>query len=584
MLLVFLGKRVYNDIKYLKIFEMEAESKGVRDMAGTARGSAAATGSETWYYMNGGKKQGPVDAAVLVSKLTAGELPPNTRVWKKGMEGWSPADETELLNRSADQKQTPTVISLNKAEQPETKRKKPWWPWLIVGILLAIMIGAACSVIVFRKKAAAAPAEPTAATEAVLSYGLKDPVIFENDQCAFLIDAVGEKGDYLELDVRCVNKLSDVISFSWNSTSVNGNMFDPLWKVSVQGNATMKSSITFPLSNLEKHNLLPGEEIKFVLSVFNEDQFEKLREESGQYITRNVSEVGKGYNGGCKEIKGYDGWYFAWRVKVDKNGRPYYVRSDKSTVYFDEIRDSNGAPLYKPDTTDAYIGSFYDDFAGRPYYFNKYGTTVYYDGCGYAFYDKETGRHYYYDENGKPAYYGNGGIPEYYEGAVEQELLDAGKPKALKRGDGSFIVHEEFVIYPTGKDAGKLTYPERISTDTEQIYWDGEKGTFVLLGGTMDAFKGYVVHTCIENNGDSYIYFGWNGATVNGVITNPDSTSVLRPHSRIYRDVIIPRSVLAENDIKEVKEISFSVSAKGENLSVPLYPITWMATDIGNVQ
>jgi len=549
-------------------------------MERTAYGSAAvSSGSEKWYYMDGGKKCGPIDASKLVSKLTSGELAPDTRVWKTGMEQWSPATDTELVSHANGQK----VISLNTAEQPSPKRKSRWWIWLIVGILLIGILAAVCFFLFFRKDTPPEAMETGAAEEvAVITYGLDAPTIFENDDCAFLIDGIGEKGDYLELDVRCVNKTSDMLSFSWNSTCVNGSMFDPLWRVYVQGNSTMKSSITFPLSTLESYNLLPAEQIKFVLSVYNEDQFAKQQEESAKYIMFDAGVLDEELYENYKRIEGYDHYLFANSVKV-KNGRPYYVSKDKTTVYFDELYTSDGRPLYGGDSGISKRESFYSDKFGRPYYFTEYGTTVYYDGYGFAFSDEESGKNYFYDESGNLAHYGNGGIPEYYEGTVPQELLDAGKPKNLAKADGNYIVHKEFSIYPTGKDAGEVTHPDRVSAGTEQVYWNGEKGSFIVLGGQADEFKGYIVHTYIENNSDSYIYFGWSGVVVNGVFTDPDSITVLRPHSRSYRDIIIPSAVLDENEIEEVAQVDFRVYAVGENLSVPLYPIAWKATTIAGL-
>lgn len=539
-------------------------------MERTAYGSeTASSGGEKWYYMLDGKKCGPVDAPELISMLTAGTINPGTRVWTKGMAGWTPVEATDLADRANGKS-----VVIKDPEKP-AKRRKRWWIWLIIGILIAILVGIAASVI-FHRKDAAEVAEETVASEPVLTYGLEDPLVFENEECAFLIDDIGEKGDYLELDVRCINKTPDVLSFAWNSTSINGSMFDPLWQVYVQGNATMKSSITFPLSNLQSHNLIPGEEIKFVLSVFNETQFAKVLEESDKYIARNVVAAGKDHFGGCKVIEGYDGWFFSWRTRIDKNGRPYFVTSDKTSIYFDEIRDSHGNLIYEPDTAEYWTGKFYDDSFGRPYYFSKTGATVYYDGYGYAFYDKESNRHYYYDENGQIAYYGNNGVPERYEGTVSQELLEKGKPEKLENADGHFIVHKEFAVYPTGKTAGEVTRPERISGDAEQVYWNGEKGCFVLLGGTKD-IKGYTVHTYVENNTDDYFYFCWADVTVNGLPAYPDSSIPLRPQSCSYRDILIPASVLEELEIDAVEEIGFTLDARGENLSVPLYPITWEA-------
>lgn len=546
-------------------------------MAKTTHGSGAAPDNEKWYYMDGDKKCGPVDADQLISLLASGQLAPDTKVWTKRLGQWSPADTTDLVDLARGQKPE----SGENGEKPAKKSKKRLWILLILGLLAAVTLAVACYLFFFKKKAPE-PVEETVpvATEEVLSYDIAQPLVYEDDQCAFWIDQIGEKGDYLELDVRCVNKTEDVLSFSWNSTSINGSMFDPQWKwkVNVQENATMNSSITFPLSELREHNLAPGEEIKFVLSVFNETQFAKVLEESEEYIYRSVIATGKDPLGGSKEIEGYEGWFFSKRTKVDKAGRPYFVAKNKTKVYLDELRNSDGDLVYGLNLPRYSLGEFYVDYYGRPYYFNESGNTVYYDGYGYAFCDEETGKYYYYDESGRLANYGEHGVPEYYEGTVSQELLEVGKPETLKKADGYFLAHREFTLYPTGKTADDITRPERISGENEKVYWDGIKGNYTVLGGTKNV-QGYVVHTYVENNTDQYFYICWTDVTVNGFAAYPDSSTPVRPHSCYYRDILIPASVLQEIEEKlqsdAIEEIGFTMDARGENLNVPLYPIVW---------
>ena len=163
-------------------------------------------------------------------------------------------------------------------------------------------------------------------------------------------------------------------------------------------------------------------------------------------------------------------------------------------------------------------------------------------------------------------------------------MLEEVKPESLSKADGSYIVHKEFCLYPTGKLPEEVTRPNRVTASSELVYWDGEKGSFIVLGGHLDEFKGYILHTYVENNSDSYIYFGLNDVVVNGVATNPDSITVLRPHSRAYRDILIPADLLKANKIKTVEEIDFCVYAVGENLSVPLYPIQWKAVTLTDLR
>lgn len=446
---------------------------------------------------------------------------------------------------------------------------------------MALLAAAAAAYFLFFRPDVEEPVEE------VLVYGLNNPVIFENEECAFLIDAIGEKGDYLELDVRCVNKTGDILSFTWDSTCINGSMFDPLWSVYVQANSTMKSSITFPLSTLGSYNLLPANQIKFVMNVHNESQYLNLLLESSMYITSYEDLPDRFDMDDYKKVKGYSDYLFDKDVQVDEDGRPYYVvektiktedgeeKKEKENIYFDEIFDRTGLPAYPSDSDLISLLSFYNDKFGRPYYFNESAETIYYEGYGFAFHDEESGKNYYYDENGKPAWYGNQGIPEYYEGTVSQALIDAGKPENQAKIDGAYIVHKEFTIYPTGKSAADVVRPERITSSSEVVYWNGEKGNFIVLGGELDTFKGYLVHTYVENNSDNYIYFGWDNVVVNGVPMTPDTTTVLRPHSSAYRDIIIPLEDINNNNLGAVSEIAFRVKAIGENLSVPLYPIEW---------
>ena len=481
--------------------------------------------------------------------------------------------------------EAPVVMNLTPPEEPAPQKKSRWWIWLIVGILV-VGIGVAVGFFLLSPKEE--EEAPEVVEEPQLTYGITDPVVFENEECAFIIDEVGEKGDYLELDVRCVNKTEGPLTFTWESTCINGSMFDPLWETTALGKSTMKSSITFPLSTLEEHNLLPANEIKYILRIYDEFASSALRAESSKYIMSMEDAGSTTRYKNFRKIKGYDGYFFSQKVKVDDDNRPYYVRVDEETeeeekIYFDEIYDLNGNPRYPiiPDTPEHV--DYYNDELGRPYYFSKNGDTIYYDGFGFAFSDPVTGKNYFYDEDGNAAFYGFNGVPEYYTKEIPQDLVEAGKPRALAKAADTNIVHKEFVLYPTGLNAEELEYPNRIFATSEEIYWAGEKGNFIVLGGTMDEFQGYIVHTYIENRSDNYIYFGWNGAVVNGASTYPNSISVLRPHSNIYRDVVIPIELLKEQSIKNVEEIKFRVFAVGENLSVPLYPIVWEAKDITGV-
>ena len=547
----------------------------------TAYGSTGvATGNDKWFYVVEGKKQGPIEASKLASVLASGKLDPETRVWKTGMDSWQKASETELFTQAGDTG-TAGAAKQDKAGKDGAKGKPRWWIWLIIAAAV-IGIAVACFFLFGGKDGADSTEEET------VTYTLQEFTVYEDDACAFIIDDIGEKGDYLELDVRCVNKTEEVLTFSWESTCINGSMFDPLWDVLVMGKSTVQSSITFPLSDLELYDLLPADQIKFVLRVVKEFRHEGVSAESLQFVTQEAY-FDETVHIGYKKVEGYDGYLFGPDVQVDEEGRPYFISSDannihgseENRVYFDELYDLNGQRLYPVLSDGQEFVGFYGDPLGRPYYFNDNGETVYYDGYGYAFRDNQTGKYYFYDETGKAAYYGNGGNAEYFDGKITETMLKKGKTEELVKAAGPYLVHKEFAIYPTGKTAEEITRPNRVLFDSERVYWDGDKGKFIVLGGEMDEFTGYVVHVYMENNSDNYICLGWSDhAVVNGVEVVPDSIAVLRPNSAAYRQIVIPASVLKANKIKTVERIDFRVFAVGEDISVPLYPIEWAAVTL----
>ena len=74
-------------------------------------------GNEKWYYIQGGKKCGPVDGDKLVSMIDAGSLPQNTRVWTSGMDNWASAADTLLADRVGTRPE-----AMGTDEQPTEKK------------------------------------------------------------------------------------------------------------------------------------------------------------------------------------------------------------------------------------------------------------------------------------------------------------------------------------------------------------------------------------------------------------------------------------------------------------------------------
>lgn len=59
--------------------------------------------SRKWYYARGGEKYGPLPGARILSMARSGELSSDTLVWSRGMEGWTPLEDSALWSAHGDE-------------------------------------------------------------------------------------------------------------------------------------------------------------------------------------------------------------------------------------------------------------------------------------------------------------------------------------------------------------------------------------------------------------------------------------------------------------------------------------------------
>ena len=96
--------------------------------------------AEAWFYVEGGKEQGPVDRHVLASLFASGQLAPNAEVWRSGMNEWVPASNIPGLIsiRSvspASEKQTP-MVEMPQVSGDVVRVLVESRPWLIfIGVV-----------------------------------------------------------------------------------------------------------------------------------------------------------------------------------------------------------------------------------------------------------------------------------------------------------------------------------------------------------------------------------------------------------------------------------------------------------------
>ena len=81
--------------------------------------------SRKWYYARGGEKYGPLPGARILSMVRSGELPSDTLVWSRGMENWTPLEESDLWSGDGD-KPAPESAAPGAPEADELDPHMRW--------------------------------------------------------------------------------------------------------------------------------------------------------------------------------------------------------------------------------------------------------------------------------------------------------------------------------------------------------------------------------------------------------------------------------------------------------------------------
>ena len=103
------------------------------------------------------------------------------------------------------------------------------------------------------------------------------------------------------------------------------------------------------------------------------------------------------------------------------------------------------------------------------------------------------------------------------------------------------VVDGAFSFYPTGQSAGKVAYPLRQTTSTEQTFFDNGFATCIVLDAKLDESQDLSVQHYLENKTDRFLSFVWSDVTVNNVPSSYAGDTIVAPGMRRY--VTVPLTV-----------------------------------------
>jgi len=111
-------------------------------------------------------------------------------------------------------------------------------------------------------------------TEPPALFSPEETVLVDNEDAAFSVvkaESLSQPG--MRLYVRCVNKGSRTLMFSWDMVSVCGYMYDPLWAVEVAPGKTADSTIELDAHALAQMDIRSADEVSFTLRIYDSENW-----------------------------------------------------------------------------------------------------------------------------------------------------------------------------------------------------------------------------------------------------------------------------------------------------------------------
>ena len=122
------------------------------------------------------------------------------------------------------------------------------------------------------------------------------------------------------------------------------------------------------------------------------------------------------------------------------------------------------------------------------------------------------------------------------------------------------FVDEVFTVYPTGKTAETVVYPQYRHKNGETVIVDGDLLFIVEKVDDVDSSR-YVLNCYIANRTDKNLLVSWDGVSVNGFMVNPYWSVSIASGKQAYSEIIFFRSELDKQDIEVVQDITFRLQA-----------------------
>ena len=123
------------------------------------------------------------------------------------------------------------------------------------------------------------------------------------------------------------------------------------------------------------------------------------------------------------------------------------------------------------------------------------------------------------------------------------------------------LVNQGFRIYPTGKTADQVVYPEYVHKNGETVIAENDVLTFIIEDVEDEVSEFYTLNCYLANHTGKNLMISWDSVSVNGFMVDPFWATSVAAGMQAFSQINFLRSDLEEQGIEDVSEIEFTILA-----------------------
>ena len=123
------------------------------------------------------------------------------------------------------------------------------------------------------------------------------------------------------------------------------------------------------------------------------------------------------------------------------------------------------------------------------------------------------------------------------------------------------LVNQGFRIYPTGKTANQVVYPEYVHKNGETVIAENDVLTFIIENVEDEVSEFYTLNCYLANHTGKNLMVSWDSVSVNGFMVDPFWATSVAAGMQTFTQINFLRTDLEAQGIEDVSEIEFTILA-----------------------